>query len=114
MKNNDTFIHDANRTGIDRCGCPLCNGAAGTRRVCFNTRKLAARLRENPTLKKATLLLLTGLFLQARTDACVVYPATAYTSRVSTGAALHTHIDEIKTQVGPEFYQSNDNPFRAD
>jgi hypothetical protein len=47
--NNDAIMStDTNRDGIDRCDCPTCKGCAGTATVCFNSRKLAARIRLSP------------------------------------------------------------------
>jgi len=45
MNNDAIMSNDANRDGMDRCDCPKCRGCAGTARVCFNARKLAARIR---------------------------------------------------------------------
>jgi hypothetical protein len=45
MNNDARMSTDTNRDGIDRCNCPTCEGRASTARVCFNSRKLAARIR---------------------------------------------------------------------
>jgi hypothetical protein len=70
MNNNDVIIYNTDRKGIDRCHCPQCKGCAGTARVCFNSRKLAARPLKNALTKTAGLFLLLGcLSLQGRATA---------------------------------------------
>jgi hypothetical protein len=72
---NNIIVSNPN-SGIDRCGCPECNGCAGTARVCFNARKLAARRKENMMAENVGMVLFINcLVLPERTDAaCVIDP----------------------------------------
>ena len=75
MNNNNIIICNTDREGIDRCRCPQCKGCAGTARVCFNSRKLAARALGNGLAKTVgLLLLLTCFILQGEAAAGVTGP----------------------------------------
>jgi len=76
MNNIDMIVQDTSRKNINRCQCPKCKGCAGTARVCFNSRKLAARAQGNAPAKSAGLfLLLACFFLQGQANADVTSPA---------------------------------------
>jgi len=62
---NDITVTDTDRESINRCNCSQCRGLAGTARVCFNNRKLAARM-QGKALAKASALafFLSCFFLQ--------------------------------------------------
>jgi len=106
--NNNTIVYVPDRNGIDRCNCPKCNGRAGTARVCFNALKLAARKEENSAARKAALLLLSCFFLEGQAAACVKARG------VQHGAALPGQAEGVKPTINPDYYQSSDDPFRAD
>jgi hypothetical protein len=104
--NNNIIVSNPN-SGIDRCGCPECNGCAGTTRVCFNARKLAARRKENIMARNVGMVLFINcLVLPERTIACVGNPAAEQPSRARAGEAQPTAL--------PAYYQSDDNPLHAD
>lgn len=59
----------------------------------------------------AVLLLLSGIFLQGQAGACPLTVDTAPTQ--PTKAVAHSAQKEAG-QVNPAYYQSSDNPYRAD
>jgi hypothetical protein len=91
MNNTDIIVQDTIRKGIDRCNCPKCRGSAGTARVCFNSRKLAARAQGKAPARVMGLFLLLSCFLpQGQATAGVIRPAVAPTlpgqdDKVSSG-----------------------------
>jgi len=71
MNTNDNIANKTDRASTNLCNCSQCKGCAGTSRVCFNSRKLAARTRGNVLVKTVGMLLLLACFSaqgQAKAD----------------------------------------------
>src|SRR5271155_2758095 len=63
MNTNDNIENNTDRASTNLCNCSQCKGCAGTSRVCFNSRKLAARTGGNVLVKALGLLILLACFL---------------------------------------------------
>jgi hypothetical protein len=112
--NNETMVDNGSRKGLDRCNCSQCKGAAGTTRVCFNARKLAARTRENVLARNVGLSVLSCFFLQGHAAACGTNSAMGQTPHAQHDLMATSYAEAARPTVGPDYYQSSDNPFHAE
>ena len=109
--NNNIITNNTERDAINRCGCSKCKGNAGTARVCFNSRKIAARTAGNALVKTmGLLLLLAGFFPQGQARAAVTLPAVGPTDpgqydKVSVGyLTVFSSTEETQWSDGPYYY----------
>ena len=114
MNNSNMILNETSRTDTTRCKCATCKGSAGTKRVCFNSRKLASRTAGNALVKAAglllLLLLLTCFFLQGQARADVTLPAvgsmdTEQYDKVSVGyLTVFSSTEETQWGEGSYYY----------
>ena len=115
MNNNEIIVENTERDPINRCSCSKCKGCAGTARACFNSRKLALRTAKNAPVKTVGLILLLACFFpQGRATACVSLPEVTLV-HPGRDHQFFVHLTlKDESPIDRDYYQSRDNPFRAD
>ena len=105
MNTNEIIVQNTERDPINRCNCSTYRGCA---------RKLALRTEGNPPVKAVGLLLLACFFLQGRATACGSLPEAKLTHPGRNHQVFVDHTLKDTSSIDHDFYQSSDNPFRAD